>query len=205
MPLDPSNPNFPSDWRDPTATRLSLLGRLGDWEDQRSWRRFFETYGRLLFLWGIKAGLSEAEAEEAMQNTVVAVAKAMRGEQFERRGPGAFKAWLYGVARHRILDQFRGRGRALAAAAAEAESEPAEGELERLWDAEWVGHRVRRAADLTRQRVSAKQFQIFDLYALREWPVEEVRETLNVSRAQVYMAKLRVGAVFKEMLAQADE
>lgn len=30
------------------ATRCSLLGRLKDWEDDRSWRDFFETYWRLI-------------------------------------------------------------------------------------------------------------------------------------------------------------
>ncbi|MEZ5323513.1 MAG: hypothetical protein R3F19_00385 [Verrucomicrobiales bacterium] len=40
---------------------------------------------------------------------------------------------------------------------------------------------------------------------LRESSVDEVRKALNVSRPQVYMAELRVGAVFKEMLEQAEE
>ena len=29
-------------------TRESLVGRLKDWEDERSWRDFFETYWRLI-------------------------------------------------------------------------------------------------------------------------------------------------------------
>jgi len=31
-------------------TRQSLLGRLKDWEDQASWREFFDTYWRLIYL-----------------------------------------------------------------------------------------------------------------------------------------------------------
>lgn len=30
-------------------TRQSLLGRLKNWEDERSWRDFFETYWRLIY------------------------------------------------------------------------------------------------------------------------------------------------------------
>jgi RNA polymerase sigma factor (sigma-70 family) len=196
----------PESWRDLSATRLSLVGRLHDWEDQHSWQRFYEKYNRLLFLWATKAGLSDAESEEALQNMVISIAKSMKDGQFKSRGKGSFKAWLYGVARHRILDQFRSRS----AAAKETEllkenTTPADAELERLWDSEWASHKLRMAASMTRERVNAVQFQIFDLYVLRLWSVNEVMKTLNVSRAQVYMAKLRVGSVFKDMLAQADE
>ncbi|MEZ5324452.1 MAG: sigma-70 family RNA polymerase sigma factor [Verrucomicrobiales bacterium] len=210
--MNPSSNPRPStsvpgdDLRDLSVTRLSLVNSLRDWEDQSGWRRFFDVYGHLLFLWSIKAGLSEPEAQEAVQETVLSVAKAMRDEMFERRGKGSFKAWLYGVARNRISDQFRRRrDREISSETIETMSEPRDGELERLWDAEWASHRLRRAASLTRERVSAQQFQIFDLYVLREWSVDEVRKTLNVSRPQIYMAKLRIGAVFKEMLEQTED
>jgi len=37
---------------DSIPTRSSLLGRLKDWEDQESWRDFFETYWRLISFGG---------------------------------------------------------------------------------------------------------------------------------------------------------
>jgi len=33
--------------QDSQATRWSLLARLKNWEDQQSWRKFFDTYWRL--------------------------------------------------------------------------------------------------------------------------------------------------------------
>lgn len=194
------------DWRDLSVTRLSLVGRLRDWEDQVSWRRFLDTYGKLLFLWSLKAGLSDVEAEEAVQETVVSVAKAMKEGQFDRKGKGSFKAWLYGVARHRIADQFRKRSRGFAdVAPLDERALPSDAELEAMWDAEWNEHRMKRAIELTRERVRPAQFQIFDLYVLRGWSVDKIRAELKVSRAQVYMAKLRVGSVLKSMLELANE
>ncbi|MEZ5327883.1 MAG: sigma-70 family RNA polymerase sigma factor [Verrucomicrobiales bacterium] len=199
---------MPNSRPDLNATRLSLIGRLHDWEDQSSWRRFFDIYGELLHAWCLAAGLSPTEAEEAVQDTVVSVAKAMRDGQFERRGEGSFKAWLYGIARHRIGDKFRRRRpREIASGevAEHATEATVEGELERLWDAEWAGHRLRRAAAATAEKVSAAQFQMFDLYVLREWSVDAVKSALGVSRAQIYMAKLRVGAVFRQALQEIDD
>ena len=49
------------------ATRNSLLTRLKDWDDQEGWKRFFETYWRLIYNVAIQHGLSEMEAQEVVQ------------------------------------------------------------------------------------------------------------------------------------------
>ena len=48
---------------DSIPTRQSLLARLKDWNDQEGWRRFFETYWRLIHSTALKAGLTQTEAE----------------------------------------------------------------------------------------------------------------------------------------------
>jgi len=45
-------------------TRRSLLSRLKNWKDQASWQEFFDTYAKLIHSVAIKAGLSDAEAQE---------------------------------------------------------------------------------------------------------------------------------------------
>ena len=39
-------------------TRKSLIERLADWEDQRTWEEFYQTYWRLIYSVSTKAGLS---------------------------------------------------------------------------------------------------------------------------------------------------
>ena len=51
-------------------------------------------------------------------------------------------------------------------------------------------HRVKR-------RVDIEQFQIFDFYVLKKWPVRKVAKTLNANIAQVYLAKHRITALIK--------
>ena len=50
-----------------------MLGRLKDWSDDQSWRDFFETYWRLIYSTARKNGLSDAEAQEVVQERVIAV------------------------------------------------------------------------------------------------------------------------------------
>src|SRR5262245_51715676 len=92
------------------ATRPSLLVRLRDWNQQTAWQEFANDYVPLLRNVARKAGLTETEADEVVQEALIAVAKKIR--EFKHAGNrGSFRAWLYQQARWRIADQFRNRGR----------------------------------------------------------------------------------------------
>src|SRR6266566_2830094 len=89
-------------------TRYSLLSRLQNWDDQESWKDFFDTYWRLIYSTAVNAGLSEAEAQDVVQETVICVAKNI--QKFKRdRAKGSFKGWLRNLTRWRIRDQLRKR------------------------------------------------------------------------------------------------
>ena len=66
-------------------TRESLLRRLKDWKDDDSWQEFFKTYKRLIYSTALKSGLSEAEAEEVLQETVISVAKTIKEFKYDRK------------------------------------------------------------------------------------------------------------------------
>jgi len=55
----------------------------------------------------IKAGLNDAEAQEVVQETIVAVAKQM-GFKYDPK-IGSFKGWLLHLTRWRIADKMRKR------------------------------------------------------------------------------------------------
>src|SRR5438552_9702284 len=60
-----------------TQTRQSLLSRLKNWNDHESWKTFFDTYWRLIYSTAIKAGLTDAEAEDVVQETIISVMKGL--------------------------------------------------------------------------------------------------------------------------------
>ena len=194
-------------------TRRSLLSRLKDWNDQESWREFFETYWTLIYKAAIRAGLTPAEAEDVVQETVVSVSKSLPG--FNYNGTkGGFKGWLMRLTTWRILDQIRRRTPAAAALQFDPKDSNLEGvpveqidgltgqPFEALWDQEWEANLMDAAMRRLKNRVDPKQLQIFDLLVRKNWPVGKVAEDLKINVARVYMARHRVGRLVKKELAE---
>src|SRR4030095_4603668 len=91
--------------------RRSVLSRLKDWDNQDSWREFFNTYWRLIYDFAVKAGLDDAQAQDAVQETIISVANQMKGFRYDP-AVGSFKSWLLQITRRRVADQMRKRYRA---------------------------------------------------------------------------------------------
>lgn len=191
-------------------TRASLLGRLKNWQDQESWQEFYHLYRRLILGTALKSGLSEVEAEEVLQETMVSVAQTMPEFQYEP-GRCRFKGWLRHLTQKRIADQFRKRGRNPAAPgvgpstsggtpALERLPAPESASLEEIWDKEWQQRLFEAALERIKAEVNPEHYQLFDFCVLRGLPVKEVAARLEVSAAQVYLAKHRVSrAIQKEV------
>ena len=192
-------------------TRHSLLSRLKDWNDDDSWKEFFDTYWKLIYRTGLRAGLTDMEAQDVVQETILSVAKAMPAFQYDP-GIGSFKAWLQQLTQWRIGDQMRkrrpdqGQGNPRAAetvrtSTVERIADPATPESERLWNKEWERNLMDAAVERVKRRVDPKQFQIFDLCTIQKWPVNKIADTLQINRGRVYMAKHRVAALIKKEVA----
>lgn len=197
------------------ATRKSLIARLDNWEDRRTWEEFYETYWRLIYAVGIKSGLRPEEAHDCVQETILSIAKQSKKKLYDP-AQGSFKTWLMNMTRWRINDQFRKRKKDTAmpggdwlddrkTAVIDRFEDPNGDLLERLWDVEWKKNVAEAALAKVKARVSPKQYQIFDYYVVRQWDAKRVQEHLGVSMAQVYLAKHRVGAVLKRELARMEE
>jgi RNA polymerase sigma factor (sigma-70 family) len=190
-------------------TRQSLLGRLKDWEDQAGWQDFFNTYWKLIYSVARKAGLHEPAAQDVVQETMIGVARAIGDFRYDPRA-GSFKAWLLTITRRRIADHLR---RTYAQAAHIAPESDADGEgtslisripdevsWEKLWDNEWEQNLLEVALEKVKTKVKSRQYQLFDCFVLKEWPMDEIRRKLGVSMAQVYFAKYKVGSVLQREL-----
>jgi RNA polymerase sigma factor (sigma-70 family) len=199
---------------DPAATRSSLVKRLRHWDDHGSWQEFFDTYWKLIYAVATKAGLSDAEAQDIVQETVLAVARQMREGGYDRTR-SSFKNWLCLITRRRIIDHFRRRTdpnlqRTRAVADTRTTEtiarlpDPGSLDLDAVWEEEWRKNLMEAAIRRVKQMVTPKQFQIFDLSFLRDLPVGEVRTLLNVNAAQVYLARHRVGALVKKEVKRLE-
>src|SRR6266571_1178711 len=91
-------------------TRWTLISRLKRWDDQESWREFFDLYWKLIYGVALKAELSPTEAQEVVQETIISVCKNIKTFKADP-AYGSFKAWLLKLTRWRILDQVKKRPR----------------------------------------------------------------------------------------------
>jgi RNA polymerase sigma-70 factor (ECF subfamily) len=197
------------------ATRQSLVERLADWNDRKRWQQFFDSYWKVIHRAARQAGLTESEAQEVVQETLITVAKKIDRLKYDP-ALGSFKGWLLNITRWRIADQFRKRKAAgeqrsqtrrsesNQTATIERIADPAGFDLDAAWDEEWRANLLQAATARVKKKVSAKQYQIFDCYVLKQWPVQKVAKELRVSFAQVYLAKHRLSALLKKEVARVE-
>jgi RNA polymerase sigma factor (sigma-70 family) len=197
---------------DSSATRSSLLRRVKDTADHQSWQEFNARYGKLILGFALKAGLTEDEAKEVVQETLIAAAKNLPEFRYDRK-LCSFKTWLLNLSNWRVKDQLRKRqapaspqqtGRTRGnqddgtrTATIERVADPAGDQLEAIWDKEWKLTIWDAALGRVKAQLDLRQWQMFDLYVLKEWPVREVAQALGVSIGRVYLAKHRVSALVK--------
>jgi RNA polymerase sigma-70 factor (ECF subfamily) len=215
---------------DPIPTRHSLLARLKDWGDQTSWQDFFDTYWRLIYNVAVKAGLTDAEAQEVVQETVIAVARKIPEFKTDP-AHGSFSAWLMRLTRWRIADQLRRRSTVGVHASAcpsdqqvqgtlkrghpqddtamtdtmDRIADPAGMALESVWQEEWERHLMAAALEQVKRLVSPRQYQMFDLHVLQKLSVQETARTVQASVASVYMAKFRVGMLLRREVRNLEK
>ena len=196
------------------ATRRSLITRLKAWDDHEGWREFFQIYWKLIYSVALKAGLTEQEAEDAVQETIVTIAKTMDSYRYEPE-KCRFKTWLMRITRMRIIDQLRKRRPELRqaterepgthTATIECIPDPTPDFVEMLWDEEWEKNIVDAAMERVKRRVKPEHYQIFYLSVVKELGASDVARTLGVSAAQVYLVKHRVAARVKKEIEQLEK
>ena len=197
-------------------TRHSLLDRLRNWEDQASWRDFFNSYWKFIYGVAIKSGLSDSEAEDVVQETVLSVAKKMPEFVYDP-SRCSFKGWLMLVTRLRILDQLRRRqpafqqmpgGEADSQRTATVERVPdtaAEAQQDAAWDEEWERNLVDAALERVKLRVKPEHYQIFHLSAVKGLKTAEVARLLQINFGQVYLIRHRLAKEVKREVERLKE
>ena len=192
-------------------TRASLLSRLKSWDDQESWRDFFNTYWKLIYTVALKRGLTEQEAQEVVQETIISVAKTMTGFKYNP-AKCSFKGWLRHLTDKRIADQFRRRNKGAESldttpnntadtdfiTYAQRVQDPNGETPDALWEQEWKQSLMEAAIENVKRQVSPKQFRLFYRCTVENQPAAEVAKTFEVNIAQVYLAKHRVAALVKK-------
>lgn len=191
-------------------TRESLLSRLRGTRDEEAWNQFFDRYGAMLIAFAKGRGLSDADAADAAQETLLAVdAKFTSLKTPFDRSQWKFRTWLRAVALNKIRDVQRRHGRddALTDVVKErwrdGQGGPAgaDAEADQDFEREWQRNRLAQALERVKPEVDPVVFQAFELYALHGMPAEEVARILGVTTNAVYVSKSKMLRRIRQVLA----
>lgn len=196
------------------ATRASLLSRLRDLEDRKSWEDFFATYWKLIYSVARKAGLNEEEAKEVVQETTISVSKYIQEFRYDPK-VCSFKTWLLQKTRWKIIDQVRKRPPRFVerfhnstdtggTSPIERIPDPQSAEMDAVWDEEWHKNLLDAAMERVKHRVKGEHYQIFFLSMVRKLRPRKVAQIMGVNIAQVYLVRHRVGALIKQEIASLE-
>ena len=177
---------------DSIPTRQSLLARLKDLGDQKSWGEFFDAYWRLIHATALKAGLTEAEAQEVVQEVMIAAAKKMPGFTYEP-GKDSLKGWLLSVTRWKVADQFRKREKAVLNVALTRPAGTLSHPMGEGWGEGGSGPSDDTARTATVERVPDVGSLALDTIWEGEWrenllraALERVKQTVNPAHYEMY-------------------
>jgi RNA polymerase sigma-70 factor (ECF subfamily) len=179
-------------------TPLSLLERLCRPDDAAAWSRFVHLYTPLLYGWARRAGLSETDTADLLQDVFVTLLQEL--PRFDYRPGRSFRAWMYTLLLNRWRTLQRRRSPRLVPSeqldAFAGEAEPAlPGEAEERCML------VRRALALIEYDFAPATWQAFRQVVVLEHRPAEVAAELGVSLNAVYLARSRVLRRLREELA----
>jgi RNA polymerase sigma-70 factor (ECF subfamily) len=186
------------------VTRPSLLLRLRQFDDAAAWGEFLALYGSAVFGYFRRRGLQEADAVDQTQEVFRCVAGHI-GRFDYKPDVGRFRAWLFTVVSRQFM-KFQTRGDKLPFGREPADlNDVAE---EPATDAEWDESLRRQlftlALEQVQSMVSETTYRAFTLTAIDGVSGDEAAATLGISRAAVYLARGRVLAKLREIVATME-
>ncbi|HLP84601.1 MAG TPA: RNA polymerase sigma factor [Phycisphaerales bacterium] len=183
----------------PVTTSL-LLDALRDEGDQGGWREFTDRYWPVLVGLGVHLGLTETDAADAAQWTLVEFLREFRAGRYQR-GKGRLSAFVIGIAKNRIR-ALRRQSVKRAPAGVEIADEIDDVTLQHVWEQQRRSVILQQALKKLREspKLASSTFQAFELVALRDVPAEEAARQAGISVDDVYLARHRCTRRLREIV-----
>jgi RNA polymerase sigma-70 factor (ECF subfamily) len=169
-----------------------------------------EIYGPLVYEYGRRHGLQDADAADLTQEVLRAVARSA-GEFRYDPGRGSFRSWLFTVSRTKRINlgvkgarQPRGSGASDVIEQLNQIPDRAAHESESaLWDRAFEQRLLDWAAERIRGEFKESTWRAFALTALEGASPQSVAAELGITIGAVYAARYRVLARLRETIGQA--
>lgn len=182
----------------PPDARASLILRLCNMAHVSAWDEFAEIYSPAVYRSARRIGLQAAGADDCVQEVLSAVADSVV-KWLERSDRGAFRVWLFRVARNMAIDFLTGRkhrpwaegGDTAANKLVEISAQP---DVSSQFDIEYPRAIFLRASEIVRDQVIESTWEAFHRTSVLQRGVDPPSEVLvqrnNISQASRVYATL---------------
>ena len=185
-------------------TTQSVLQGLRDFENRAAWDSFAQRFRQPVVRFATAMGLTQADAEDVAQETLLAFAKAYQRGTYDP-SKGRLSRFLFGIAyRQSIRARANGGLKIDGINIAPAESGVLSQVVDEqtatgIWDTEWERAVLDRCLQQVRIEFEPQTYRAFELSVREARPVEEVAKTVGISVKSVYNAKHRILKRIREL------
>lgn len=189
------------------TTSSTLLLQLRD-NDSEAWKTFVRLYTPLVDRW-IRPAIRTEDVPDVVQEVFSAVNSKLDSFDAGRKDSGAFRSWLWGIARHKKLDHLRklaaqpqasGGEQALAAL---QQLEATAEEPESIDGATPQQILLQSAIDTIQDEVESRTFSAFYRMTFQRETASQIGADLGMTARAVRQAKFRVSRRLR-MLLEGD-
>ncbi len=191
---------------DASRTTSAMLAALADPQNAQAWEAFDARYRPILIGFARNLGYNEHDAAEAAQETVVRFLAEWRDGKYDK-SRGRLGAWLVGIMRFRLLDQRRQRATANIGRGESAMiNMDDDASMSQVWERERRESVLRESLEELRRtsRSDPKTVKAFEMLVYHTLAPKVVADELGMSLHDVYLAKSRVAARLREIVARLE-
>lgn len=178
------------------TTDPRLIEAAKDWRDDANWREFYDRYAPAIRRHACVSGLSEAEAEDVVQETMLKVARYLPSFKYDRT-VCKFRSWLNQIVNQRIFEALHHRRRSgfsevsldqLREVVHTAEAPTGDPVVQAEID-----HRLLEAClARVRAQVKPRHWQVFEAHAVHGLSAEETARRHDTTAANVWVIRHRI-------------
>jgi len=184
-------------------TSTKLLVGLRDCSNQQTWNEFCSRYRPVVINFARQLGLSEEDAQDVAQETLLAFMEGYSRGHYER-AKGRLRKWLLGIARNKILYLKRKKVGQVqphdkTGPTGFFERLPDTEGISRIWESQWQQAVLQACLREVRQQFEPKTMKAFEMLTLRELPSVKVAAELGMSTNAVLKASRRVLSRMREL------
>jgi RNA polymerase sigma-70 factor (ECF subfamily) len=179
-----------------SSTRISLIERVANPDDQEAWSEFFSIYEPVLISY-VRShsqcrGMGGADVDDLVQTVLIKLFRKLPEFNLDR-SRGRFRTYLYQVTSNAIIDHLRSRRRQPRTPGEIPEPPPER--PDNGWDETYRAALLNRAAAEVKEQVyprNPNQWTSFEEQCLKGRPAKEVASELGISVDSVYQNSSRL-------------